>query len=258
MRFWSWTHIWLFATYINRIVSSFSSGHLILCCTNNTSRFVEIQCRMMKFQIWKFGSSILWCSTHLFISCWPDIIRVIRSSWMSIALRAAINHHCIVIMLPISSDRTSCSLSDLISIILCITYCIFFRCLINRFVPPISRIIYCTLWSFIWILLLNTIVWNVITSMYNRLIQLFINILRIFNHHQIIGFNNRRMNNCSKLLILLIWVVEPAANIPLMLLRRRRLLMARLIRLNLRTVRHIDSSPGILIIIYRIINLILS
>ena len=52
--------------------------------------------------------------------------------------------------------------------------------------------------------------------------------------------------------------MEPTANIPLMLLRAPRMLVTTLNALHFGTIIHVNRSPGILIIIYRIINLILS
>ena len=129
----------------------------------------------MEFQIRKLSAvcCIFRRSRCLFISRWSNIVRIICTSRMSLTW-INIYHHCII-MLPISSNGTSCSLSNLVCIILiaiAISVSSFsvIMCLIDRFISPISGIIHGTLRNFIWIWLFNRCIWHIITRMDNCLI----------------------------------------------------------------------------------------
>ena len=179
MRFRSWAHIWRFSADIYWIIPSFSTLHLAFVSSDNSSSFVKIQRSMMKFQVRKLSRCILRRSWCLFISRWPNIVWIISTTRMSLPVRRInIDHHCII-MLSISSYRTPCSLSNLIRIIFIavpfsisissFSISIIWR-LINRFIPPIPRIIQCTWRNFVRIRLLNGCIWHIVTSVDNCLI----------------------------------------------------------------------------------------
>lgn len=160
------------STDINWVVSSFPSLHLAFVRSYNPSSLVKVQSSMMKLQIRKLGGSILGCSWSLLIGSWSNIVRIISTSRMSLTW-INIDHHGIV-MLSISSNGTSCSLSNLIGIILIgpisiSSFSIIWR-LIDRFIPPIPRIIHSTLRNLIWIWLLDGSIRHVVTCVNNCLI----------------------------------------------------------------------------------------
>ena len=236
---------------------------------------------MVKLQIRKFGA-ISWRSALFVLWSWPNVVRVIGGATRIVGVRvvwAQMGHlassDLIVrwnydgLVLSVTSCSRTSPLADWISVMMLRTSIIW--CIVDGLVAPVSRV-ECALWALVTVIIWLLCTWSYTAiwelrwyGLYSRIIEEALRRYLLSHslvsvcfvacsrdnrlHHEVIGFDDRWMHDCAKLLIVVhleLACLEPAVSIAMLLIAWLTCLSR--IGLALGQI-HVDSLPCVICVL---------